>query len=47
MLNGYWGTAVGISRPNSVRFLFAGLEEEGSLQKKDELLARILDAAAP
>ena len=37
-------------RPNSVTFLFAGLDEKRSLQNKggytDELLASILDAAA-
>jgi len=37
------------TRPNSVRFLFVGLNEERSLQKKadtrDKLLARILEAA--
>lgn len=37
------------TRPNSVRFLFVGLVEERSLQKKvdtrNKLLSRILDAA--
>ena len=50
ILNGYRDTAVRISRPNFVRFLFVGSDEERSLQNKggytDELLARILDAAA-
>ena len=36
------------TRPNSVRFLFVGLDEEQSLQKtvdtRDKLLARILEA---
>jgi hypothetical protein len=39
-----------ISRPNSVRFYFVGLVEEGNFQRKvdkqDEFLARILGAAA-
>ena len=47
---GYWDTAVWISRPNCVTFLFVRLDEERSLQNKgghtDELLARILYAAA-
>jgi hypothetical protein len=34
ILNGYRNIAVSISRPNSVRFLFVGLDEEVSLQKK-------------
>ena len=50
ILNGYRDKTVWISRPNSVRFLFVGLDEEWSLQRKvdtrDELLAHILDAAA-
>jgi hypothetical protein len=43
ILNGYQDTAVGISRSNSVRFWFIGLDEEQSLQMKGELLALILD----
>jgi hypothetical protein len=43
-------TAWALARPNSVIFLFVGLDEERSLQNKvgytDELLARILYAAA-
>jgi hypothetical protein len=50
ILNGCRDRAVWISRPNSVRFFFVGLDEERSIQKKvdtrDELLARSLDAAA-
>jgi hypothetical protein len=49
ILNGYGDTAVWISRPNYVRLLFVGLDEEQSLQNKggytDELLAHILHAA--
>ena len=48
--NGYRDRAVSIPRPNSVRFLFVGLDEERSYKRKvdirDELLARISDAAA-
>jgi hypothetical protein len=51
IMQGYRDRAVWIYRRNSVRFLFVGLDEERSLQNKgghtDELLARILDAAAP
>jgi hypothetical protein len=50
ILNVYRHRAVWISKPNYVRFLFVTLDEERSLQNKgghtDELLARILDAAA-
>jgi hypothetical protein len=50
ILNVYRDRNLCTSRPNSVRFLFVGLDEERSLQKKaghaDELLARILHAAA-
>ena len=35
ILNGYWDRAIWISRPNSIRFLFVGLDETWSLQKKD------------
>jgi hypothetical protein len=49
ILNGYWDRAVSVSRPNTVRFLFVGLDEERSYKRKvdirDELLARISDAA--
>jgi hypothetical protein len=45
----YRDRIVRISRPNYVRFLFVGFNEERTLKKKygytDELLARILDAA--
>ena len=47
ILNGYWVTVVWISRPNSVRFLFVGFDEQRSLQKKDGVLARIFNTAAP
>jgi hypothetical protein len=50
IMQGYRHRSVWISTPNSVRFLFVGLDEERSLQNKggykDELLSRILDAAA-
>jgi hypothetical protein len=50
ILNGYREKAVSVSRPNSVRILFVGLDEERSYERKvdvrDELLARISDAAA-
>ena len=50
ILHGFRDTTVWISRPNPVTFLFVGLDEKRSLQKKvdtlDELLSRILDAAA-
>jgi hypothetical protein len=50
ILNGYRDRDPSISRPNSVRILFVGLGEWRSLKNKrgytDELLARILDAAA-
>jgi hypothetical protein len=43
-------TAVLVSKPNSVVFLFIQLDEWGSLQKKggtrDEMFARILDGVA-
>jgi len=45
ILNSYRDRAVSISRLNSVRFLFAGLDEERSYRRKvdirDELLASI------
>jgi hypothetical protein len=45
--NGYQDRAVRISNPNSVIFLFVGLDERRSFERKvdtrDELLARILD----
>ena len=34
ILNGYHHSAIWTSRPNSIRFLFVGLDEERSLQKK-------------
>ena len=34
IVNGYQDTAVSVSRPNPVRFLIAGLDEERSLQNK-------------
>ena len=34
ILNGYQDRAVRNSRPNSVRFLFVGLDDELSLQKE-------------
>ena len=50
ILKSYWATALWISRANFLKFFFVGLDEEWSLQNKggytDELLARILDAAA-
>ena len=50
ILNGYRDGVVYIWHALLVRFLFVGLDEERSLQKtvdtRDELLARILDAAA-
>ena len=49
ILNGFRDRAVSIFRPNSVSFLFVGLDEERSYKRKadtrDELLARISDAA--
>ena len=35
ILNGYRDRAVWISRPNSIRILFVGLDEARNLQKKD------------
>jgi hypothetical protein len=50
ILNGNQDRAVSISRRNSGRFSFVGLDEERSYKRKvairDELLARISDAAA-
>jgi len=50
VLNAYRDAAIRNSRPNCVRFLFVGLGEWRSSQKKvdtrDEFLDRILDAAA-
>jgi hypothetical protein len=50
IVTGYRDRTVWIPRPNSVRFLFLGLNGEKSLQGKvdtrDVLLDRILDAAA-
>jgi hypothetical protein len=49
IMNGYEDSVLWMSRPNSIRFIFVGLDEERSVQNKggytDELLARILDAA--
>jgi hypothetical protein len=51
ILNGYWDRTIWIRRILFFRYLFVGLGEEWNLQKKDntrdEVLARILDAAAP
>jgi hypothetical protein len=50
ILNGYRERALAITRPNSVRFLFMGFNEEWSLQGKADtqvqLVVHILDAAA-
>jgi len=35
-----------ISKPNTIRFMFVGLDEERSLQKRYKLLSHIMDAAA-
>jgi hypothetical protein len=49
ILSSYKDRDVLISRHNFVRFLFAGLDEGRSLQKKVEHArpARVLDASAP
>ena len=41
ILNGYWGIVVWISRHNSVRFLFVGLDEELSLRKNGRYRSQI------
>ena len=41
ILNGYQDRAVSVSRPDYVRFLFVGLDEEESLQKKGGYTRRI------
>jgi len=46
ILNGNPDRTVWLSNSKSYTFSFVELDEEGSLQKKDELLARILDAVA-
>jgi len=47
ILNGYQDRAVRISSPNSIIFVFVGLDERRSFERKvdtrHELLARILD----
>jgi len=41
ILNGYWDIVVWISRPNSIKFLFAGMDEEQRVQKKGGYMRQI------
>jgi hypothetical protein len=41
ILNGYWDIVVWMSRPNSIKFLIAGMDEEQRVQKKGEYMSRI------